>query len=135
MLAALRDSKKVRAAPRLILWGGIALLLFIGAIVVEGSSYLSKVEEAREVAVTQWLQDNPEGAATVARYKSACIGKPAEPHAEGIDLSKPSITYAECFERVASPEFMAIVLAAENSIPPPILLSWMSRTLASLVLL
>ncbi|EKJ7646763.1 hypothetical protein J5F29_19680 [Pseudomonas aeruginosa] len=111
------------------------MFLFIGAIVAEGNSYLNKVGKAREVAVTQWLQDNPEGAAAVARYRSACIGKPAEPSTEGIDLSKPAITYAECFERVASPEFMAIVLAAENSIPPPILLSWMSRTLASLVLL
>lgn len=135
MLAAFRESKLVPAIPRLILWGGIALFLFIVAIVAEGSSYLNKVEEAREVAITQWLQGNPEGAAAVARYRSVCIGNPAEPSAEGIDLPRPAITYAECFERVASPEFMAIVLAAENSIPPPILLSWVSRTLASLVLL
>lgn len=135
MLAALRESKLVRAVPRLILWGGIALILFIVAIVAEGSSYLNKVGEAREVAITQWLQGNSGGASTVARYRNACIGKPVEPGAQGLDLPKPAITYAECFERVSSPEFMAIVLAAENSIPPPILLSWMSRTLAALVLL
>ncbi|EOD9062571.1 TPA: hypothetical protein NII19_004988 [Pseudomonas aeruginosa] len=135
MLAAVRESKLVRAVPRLILWGGIALFLFIVAIAVEGSSYLNKVGEAREVAITQWLQDNPEGAAAVARYRSACIGKPAEPGAQGLDHPKPALTYAECFERVASPEFMAVVLTAENSISPPILLSWVSRMLASLVLL
>lgn len=43
MLVVLRDSKMFRAVPRVILWGGVALFLFLILVLAEGSVYLGKV--------------------------------------------------------------------------------------------
>ena len=60
MLVVLRDSKMFRAVPRVILWGGVALFLFLILVLAEGSVYLGKVGEARDAAIAQWLNEHPE---------------------------------------------------------------------------
>ncbi|CRN68409.1 TPA: hypothetical protein L4623_005379 [Pseudomonas aeruginosa] len=136
MLVVLRDSKMFRAVPRVILWGGVALFLFLILVLAEGSVYLGKVGEARDAAIAQWLNEHPEDGEAVARYRTVCIGSPGEPDVEKIaSPPQPVLTFAECAEKVGSPDLMVIIQAAEYSIPVPILLSWLSRTLASVVLL
>ncbi|MBA1286430.1 hypothetical protein [Pseudomonas aeruginosa] len=96
MLAVLRDSKMVRAVPRVILWGGVALFLFLILVLAEGSVYLAKVGEARDAAIAQWLNEHPEDAEAVTRYRTVCIGSPVEPDVEkiaspsdSVDLGRP----------------------------------------------
>lgn len=135
MLAVLRDSKMVRAIPRVILWGGVALFLFLILVLAEGSVYLGKVGEARDAAIAQWLNEHLEDAEAVARYRTVCIGSPVEPDVEKIASPQPVLTFAECAEKIGAPDLMVIIQAAEYSVPVPILLSWLSRALASVVLL
>lgn len=97
--------------------------LGVAVLGVQVYTTLKQSDEVREVAIQQWLKDNPDGEDTVNRYRLACERAPAKDSLP----SKPTkpLTLAECSAQAGSESLTAAIETAINSVEPPAPLRWL----------
>lgn len=104
---------------------GVALTAVLGGVVVAVQLYndVDQATQAREIAIEQWLEANPNGREVISRYREACeSGTSSLALHESADRA---LTFAECAAQAGSGSLVDVVQRANDSVTAPAPLRWL----------
>ncbi|MBI6621535.1 hypothetical protein YA0783_24920 [Pseudomonas corrugata] len=120
-------AKKAYIRKTLVIIGVIAIAPVIMAVQFWG--IIATYSDNRQDAIRKWEQNNPDGAATVLRYREACESGVSK--ADSAQSFKPT-TFDECSATLGAPSLVAAIKAAnaatDSAIYIPAPLRWVIQT-------
>jgi hypothetical protein len=103
----------------------VALMAVLGGAVVAVQLHndVNQATQAREVAIKQWLEANPNGREVVSRYREACESGPSSLAVR--KRADRALTFAECSAQVGSDSLVDVIQKANESVTAPAPLRWL----------
>lgn len=103
----------------------LALMATLGGAVVAFQLYntVGQTQQAREVAIQHWLNENPNGSEVVSRYREACESGPVSLAVRKSE-DRP-LSFAECSAQVGSDSLADAIQKANDSVTAPAPLRWL----------
>lgn len=100
-----------------------SLLLGVTVIGYQFATTMKDSDRAREVAIQEWVGENPDGYDAVTRYRETCQGGSAQ-FARNQRSLRP-ITLAECAAQIGNASLAEIIEHAADSVVIPAPLRWL----------